>query len=162
MAEYCGQGEGCLTYQSFRERCKQLAWFPAALLLLWPSMLLPSKCSIYAKCSRIKRAEFYHHLHGYKNLLKAQGRGKLGPINAGRGAYARMKWTETQKCSYIATKWKQYLLIPLNGAPGALWVTATCFHDKNRLLLPLLPEPAAEPSHLEERKHNSLLDQQTK
>ena len=63
---------------------------------------------------------------------------------------------ETQKCSYIAAKRKQHLSTPLNGAPRALWVTATGFHDRNTLLLPLLPEPAAS------RKHHSLLDQQTK
>lgn len=69
---------------------------------------------------------------------------------------------ETQRCSYRAPKWKQHLLTPPSGAPGALWVTTTCFHDKNTLLLPLLPEPTAEPSRSENGKGSSLLDQQAK
>lgn len=45
--------------------------------------------------------------------------------------------------------------------PQESWVTATAFHDENTLLLPLLSEPVAEPSHPGKRKHHSLLDQQT-
>lgn len=45
--------------------------------------------------------------------------------------------------------------------PQESWVTVSAFHDKNTLLLPLLSESMAEPSHLGKRKHHSLPDQPT-
>lgn len=153
MAEHCGQEKDVWPTSPLEEDVNN-----------WLDPLLPRPCYGLRRLCQVNAAYMLNTLapeeRSFTTTEKSTESARQGKIRdwkcTKRGLCRNEVNRETQRCSYRAPKWKQHLLTPPSGAPGALFqllVSMTKIHCYCLFFL----SPRSE-----NRKHSSLLDQWAK